>query len=245
MRSDWGSDCMRICKTVYLHSHHVCLSKCLSVSQSPCPCAWFCVRAGQRKEWKWKKKKGAVSQCCLSRELMGAGGRALGRPEPCTIQASFRRSTTTGAKHHTVLGNTRTCKFGKTMRIDQNFPQLLQLFTTNHSWSCLFSVHSKSAGSASVSLPIEVECNRLAQFSFGMRSARMWNSQPSTGSSKNGLENVARWSKRTSRILHNLNLWLKWLINLILSGEGIVLTQVGKNKLSFPTTVWKALCVKP
>lgn len=29
-----GSDCMGICKTVYLHSHHVCLSKCLSVSQS-------------------------------------------------------------------------------------------------------------------------------------------------------------------------------------------------------------------
>lgn len=37
---------------------------------------------------------------------MGAGGKRLGRPDPCTIQASFRRSATTGAKHHKVLENT-------------------------------------------------------------------------------------------------------------------------------------------
>lgn len=36
---------------------------------------------------------------------MGEGGKTLGGPEPCTIQASFRRSATTGAKHHKVLGN--------------------------------------------------------------------------------------------------------------------------------------------
>lgn len=40
---------------LYLHSHHVCLSKCLSVSLSPCPCAWFCVRAGQRTKNEKKK----------------------------------------------------------------------------------------------------------------------------------------------------------------------------------------------
>lgn len=39
---------------------------------------------------------------------MGARGKTLGGPEPCTIQASFRRSATTGAKHHKVLGNTHT-----------------------------------------------------------------------------------------------------------------------------------------
>lgn len=39
---------------------------------------------------------------------MGAGGKTLGGPEPCTIQASFRRSAPTGAKHHKVLGNTHT-----------------------------------------------------------------------------------------------------------------------------------------
>lgn len=185
-----------------------CLNACQSVSllAHVHGSAW-----GPAKEWNGnEKKKGAVSQCCLSRELMGAGGRALGRPEPCTIQASFRRSTTTGAKHHTVLGNTRTCKFGKTMHIDQNFPQLLQLFTFDHSWSCLFSVHSKSAGSASLSLPIEVESNRLAQFSFGTHSGRMWNSQPSTGSSKNGLENVARWSEISDPWITSV-LVVKWI----------------------------------
>lgn len=36
-----------------------CLNACLSISQSPCPCAWFCVRAGQR--MKNEKKK-----CCQS-----------------------------------------------------------------------------------------------------------------------------------------------------------------------------------
>ncbi len=39
---------------------------------------------------------------------MGAGRKTLGGPEPCTIQASFRRSATTGAKHHKVVGNTHT-----------------------------------------------------------------------------------------------------------------------------------------
>lgn len=137
------------------------------------------------------KKKGAVSQCCLSRELMGAGGRALGRPEPCTIQASFRRSTTTGAKHHAVLGNTRTCKFGKTMHINPNFPKLLQQFTIDHSWSISFSVHPKLAGRASVALPIKVESDKLAAVLLWHTSARMWNTQTSTDSSKNGLKNVA------------------------------------------------------
>lgn len=80
MWSDWASDCMRICKTVYLHSHHVCLSKCLSVSQSPCPCAWFCVRAGQRMEWKWKKKKVlSVSAAWAGSWWEQGGGRLAGR----------------------------------------------------------------------------------------------------------------------------------------------------------------------
>lgn len=48
----------------------------------------------------------AVSQCWLSGELMGAGREAVGGPKPCTIQASFRWSTATGAQHHKILSNT-------------------------------------------------------------------------------------------------------------------------------------------
>lgn len=34
---------------------------------------------------------------------MGAGGKTVGGPKPCTIQASFNRSATTGAKHNTHI----------------------------------------------------------------------------------------------------------------------------------------------
>lgn len=35
----------------------------------------------------------------MSKELMEAGGKALGGMEPCTIQVSFRWSAAAGAKH--------------------------------------------------------------------------------------------------------------------------------------------------
>lgn len=52
---------------------------------------------------------------------MGARGKTLGGPEPCTIQASFRRSATTGAKHHKVLGNTHTHACANTTHTCQNW----------------------------------------------------------------------------------------------------------------------------
>lgn len=58
-----------------------------------------------------EKLRSAVSQCWLSKELTGAGERAVGGPEPCTIQASFRRSETTGAKNHKVLCDSRTREY--------------------------------------------------------------------------------------------------------------------------------------
>lgn len=62
-----------------------------------------CVHASVRGEVKRtedsKRRRSAVSQCWMSKELMEAGGKTLGRMEPCTIQASFIRSAGAGAKH--------------------------------------------------------------------------------------------------------------------------------------------------
>lgn len=98
----YGSVYMCDCQCVYVN---VCtsMSACLSVSLPACAhgSVWRPVRRVEDSE----KGRSAVSPCWLSRELMGAGGKTVGGPEPCTIQASFRRSATTGAKHHKVLGN--------------------------------------------------------------------------------------------------------------------------------------------
>lgn len=69
-------------------------------------CVHASVKAGAKNRRVWGRGGSAVSQCCLSRKLMGARGGAVGRPEPCTIQASFIWSATTGAKQHTARYNT-------------------------------------------------------------------------------------------------------------------------------------------
>lgn len=62
-----------------------------------------CVHASVRGEVKrtedGNRRRSAVSQCWMSKELMEAGGKTLGGMEPCTIQASFRWSAAAGAKH--------------------------------------------------------------------------------------------------------------------------------------------------
>lgn len=76
---------MCVSKSLYLQFS---MSICLIACQSTCPCAWFVCRKVKRTEDREKQRR-AVSQCWLSSELMGAGGKTLGRPEPCTIQASL------------------------------------------------------------------------------------------------------------------------------------------------------------
>lgn len=98
--------CVILCVCVYLPLFHVHLSTCLSVSLPVCEHG--SVRRPVRRIDDSEKGRSAVSQCWLSKELMGAEWRTVGGPEPCTIQASFIRSATTGAKHHKVLGNTHT-----------------------------------------------------------------------------------------------------------------------------------------
>ncbi|TNN70451.1 hypothetical protein EYF80_019328 [Liparis tanakae] len=56
-----------------------------------------------------KAASGAVSQCWLSRALTGAGGEAVGRPEPCTMQASFRRSDHWGKTPHAIREVAHMC----------------------------------------------------------------------------------------------------------------------------------------
>lgn len=84
---------------VFLHipAISMCLSKFLTGALP------VCVHASVREEVKrtedGKRRRSAVSQCWMSKELMAAEGKTLGGMEPCTIQASFRWSAATGAKH--------------------------------------------------------------------------------------------------------------------------------------------------
>lgn len=105
---------------------------CLPVSQPTCPCARFC--EGRYEEQKRARKAGsAVSQCWLSRELMGVPGKLVGRPEPSAIQASFIRSATSGLKHHKVRNNGHLYAWGsrahlwKTCIMQQALPLQTQL----------------------------------------------------------------------------------------------------------------------
>lgn len=117
-------------------------SSWLSISPPAYLCARFC--EGQWEEQKSVRKGGsAVSQCCLSRKLMGARRGAVGRPEPCTIQASFIWSATTGAKHHMACYNTHIYAWGRHTPLQKNCivqPVLLNLIQTQMEGRCLHAV---------------------------------------------------------------------------------------------------------
>lgn len=78
---------------------HVCLSKFLTGALPVCVHVSVRGEVKRTEDGKRRRRGSAVSQCWMSKELMEAGEKTLGGMEPCTIQASFRWSLATGAKH--------------------------------------------------------------------------------------------------------------------------------------------------
>lgn len=82
------------------------MSTCLVACQSAyLPVCMVCVKAS-KKNWRQQEAKKCCQSVLAEQGADGSRGKTLGRPEPCTIQASFRWSATTGAKHHKVLQHT-------------------------------------------------------------------------------------------------------------------------------------------
>lgn len=78
---------------------HVCLFNLLTGTLPVCVHVSERGEVKRTEDGKRRRRRSAVSQCWLSKELMEAGGKTLGGMEPCTIQASFRWSAAAGAKH--------------------------------------------------------------------------------------------------------------------------------------------------
>lgn len=120
-------DCKCACLSVNLRLLHACLSVSLPAR------VHASVKVAMKNRKRAKKGGSAVSQCWLSRELMGVPGKLVGRPEPSALQASFIGSATSGLKHHKVRNNGHLYAWGsrahlwKTCIMQQALPLQTQL----------------------------------------------------------------------------------------------------------------------
>lgn len=97
-----GGGCRYTLYTTWQHIpaiFHVCLSKFLTGALPVCVHTSVRGEVKRTEDGKRRRRRSAVSQCWMSKELTEAGGKTLGGMEPCTIQASFRWSAATGTKH--------------------------------------------------------------------------------------------------------------------------------------------------
>lgn len=173
----------------WLHAHLqdcICtltMSACLNTCQSVCLVAHVHGSAwGPANEWKMEKKVLSISAAWAGSWWKQEGGRLAGRSH-----ALFRHHSD-GAQ---PLGQNTTWFLGTLTRATLEKPGTSIRTSPSYS-NCSTStivgkvfclVHSKQAEEA-VSLLTETDSDRPTQFSFGTRSANMWNALASIQSSK-------------------------------------------------------------
>lgn len=154
------------------------------VSQSVSLPMCMVLREGRPTNEKWKKKVLSISAAWAGSWWKQGGGRLAGRSH-----ALFRHHSD-GAQ---PLGQNTAWFLGTLTRATLEKPRASIRTSPSYSncspltilGAAFCRVHSKLAGDAAVSLPIETDDKRpLAQFSFGTRSAKMWNTLPIFGDRK-------------------------------------------------------------